>query len=357
MSGPTIFILAGGTGGHIMPGLAVAQVLRGWGWRVLWLGHPERMEGRLVPAQGFPLLPLRFGGLRGKGWLAALKLPFTLGSACWRALRLLREHRPAVVLGMGGYPAFPGGVMARLLRIPLVVHEQNAVAGTANRYLARLASRVLSGFPAALPQAVMVGNPVRAELAALPPPEERYAGRSGPLRLLVLGGSQGAARINELVPEALALLPADARPEVRHQAGERHADSLRARYEALGIPAETPAFIEDMAAALGQADLVICRAGAMTVAEVAAVGVAALFIPLPNAIDDHQTANARYLSECGGGWMLSQQSLDPDALARWLDERDRAELAGVAGHARQHASPDAAERIAQACMAAAGEAA
>uniref|UniRef100_UPI0033413D0F undecaprenyldiphospho-muramoylpentapeptide beta-N-acetylglucosaminyltransferase n=1 Tax=Castellaniella defragrans TaxID=75697 RepID=UPI0033413D0F len=346
----TILIMAGGTGGHIMPGLAVGAELRARGWRVLWLGNPERMEGRLVPAQGYDLLALRFGGVRGKGIGALLKLPFSLTAACVRAGRLLREHRPDVVLGMGGYVAFPGGLMARLLGIPLVVHEQNAVAGTANRWLARLAARVLTGFPGALPDALMVGNPVREALLRVVPAAQRYAAREGALRVLVLGGSLGAAPLNERVPEAIARLPASRRPLVRHQTGERHVEAVRARYETLGVAAETSAFIEDMAQALADADLVICRAGAMTVAEVAAVGVAALFIPLPHAIDDHQTANARYLSECGGGWMMPQNTLDAETLAAWLDARSRAELADVARHAREHASLDAAQRIADACV-------
>ncbi|WP_066458215.1 undecaprenyldiphospho-muramoylpentapeptide beta-N-acetylglucosaminyltransferase [Castellaniella caeni] len=350
MTQPVILIMAGGTGGHIMPGLAVAEVLRGQGWQVLWLGNPERMEGRLVPARGIELLPLRFGGVRGKGLSALLKLPFTLGAACLQVRRLLRARRPDVVLGMGGYAAVPGGLMARLSGIPMVIHEQNAVAGTANRLLARFARRALTGFPGTLPGALMVGNPVRAALTAVTPAAQRYAGRQGPLRLLVLGGSQGAASINDLVPEALARLPAEARIDVHHQAGERHADKVRAHYARLGLRAQVSAFIDDMAQALADADLVVCRAGAMTVAEVAAVGVAALFIPLPGAIDDHQTANARYLSECGGGWMMPQATLDAAGLAQWLAARTRAELAQVAAHAHEHSSLNAAQLIAEACV-------
>ncbi|WP_322999698.1 undecaprenyldiphospho-muramoylpentapeptide beta-N-acetylglucosaminyltransferase [Castellaniella sp.] len=350
MTQPVILIMAGGTGGHIMPGLAVAKALQSLGWQVLWLGNPDRMEGRLVPAQGIELLPLQFGGVRGKGPAALLKLPFTLASACLSVRRLLRRYRPDVVLGMGGYAAVPGGLMARLSGIPLVIHEQNAVAGTANRLLARLAARVLTGFPSALPDALMVGNPVRQDLLALAPTAQRYASRQGPLRLLVLGGSLGAARINELVPEALAQLPADRRPQVHHQAGERHADAVRQHYERLGLQAQVSAFIQDMGQALAEADLVICRAGAMTVAEVAAVGVAAVFIPLPHAIDDHQTANARYLSECGGGWLMPQAELDASRLADWLAARERPELAAVAAHAREHASLNATQLIAEACV-------
>lgn len=350
MTRRTILVMAGGTGGHIMPGLAVAEVLRDLGWRILWLGNPERMEGRLVPAHGIELLPLHFGGVRGKGVLTLLKLPCTLAAACAHVRALLKRQRPDVVLGMGGYVAFPGGVMARWLGIPLVVHEQNAVAGTANRWLARLAARVLEGFPGALPGAEMVGNPVRAALAGVPPPAQRYADRTGPLRLLVLGGSLGAGRLNELVPEALARLPEESRPQVLHQAGQHHAEAVRQTYDRLSVSSEVAAFIDDMALALSEADLVICRAGAMTVAEVAAVGVAALFIPLPHAIDDHQTANARYLSEDGAGWMMRQADLDAATLAAWLLARQRAELARVAGRAHEHARLDAARLIAEACI-------
>ncbi|CAM5204650.1 UDP-N-acetylglucosamine--N-acetylmuramyl-(pentapeptide) pyrophosphoryl-undecaprenol N-acetylglucosamine transferase OS=Castellaniella defragrans OX=75697 GN=murG PE=3 SV=1 [Castellaniella defragrans] len=211
--------MASGTGGHIMPGLAVAEVLRDRGWRLLWLGNPNRMEGRLVPGRGIELLPLHFGGVRGKGLVTLLQLPFTLLAACWRARGLLKRHHPDVVLGMGGYVAFPGGVMAQVLGIPLVVHEQNAVAGTANRWLARIANRVLAGFPGALPNALVVGNPVRAAFAAVAPAVQRYAARRGVLRLLVLGGSQGAARLNELVPQALAKLPEEVRPQVGRSGG------------------------------------------------------------------------------------------------------------------------------------------
>ncbi|MDN5843512.1 MAG: undecaprenyldiphospho-muramoylpentapeptide beta-N-acetylglucosaminyltransferase [Alcaligenaceae bacterium] len=350
MTAHTILIMAGGTGGHIMPGLAVAQVLKARGWHVLWLGNPERMEGRLVPQHGFQLLPLRFSGIRGKGIAALLRLPFTLVRACLQARKVLRAVRPDVVLGMGGYVAFPGGLMARFAHIPLVVHEQNAIAGTANRYLARLANDVLTGFPGALPDAVVVGNPVRESLLVLDPPAQRYAARSGVLRVLVLGGSLGASHLNEVIPEALAQMPEGLRPEVLHQTGAQHLEHVRACYAELGVTARLSAFIDDMGQALSEADLVICRAGAMTVAEVAAVGVAALFVPLPHAIDDHQTANARYLSECGGGRLVRQVDLNAQWLAEWLQARSRSELAEVACHARDHASLNAAQLIAETCV-------
>ncbi|WP_353149192.1 undecaprenyldiphospho-muramoylpentapeptide beta-N-acetylglucosaminyltransferase [Pollutimonas bauzanensis] len=345
----TLLIMAGGTGGHIMPGLAVAHEMKARGWRVLWLGHPERMEGKLVPPQGFELVPLRFAGVRGKGPLALLKLPYTLVRACLQARKALRQVRPDVVLGMGGYVAFPGGMMAALQRTPVVVHEQNAVAGTANRWLAKLATKVLVGFPGALPGAVMVGNPVRQALVQVAPAEQRYAGREGPLRLLVVGGSLGAAALNTVVPQALAQLPEHERPLVTHQAGEKHLAGLRNTYENAGVTAQCHAFIDDMAAALSHADIVICRAGAMTVAEVAAVGVAALFVPLPHAIDDHQTANARYLSDCHGGWLQKQSELTAEWLAQWLRGITRAELAEVARHAHEHACLNATRLIADAC--------
>lgn len=354
MNAHTLLIMAGGTGGHIMPGLAVAHEMRARGWKVFWLGHPDRMEGRLVPVQGYELVPLRFSGLRGKGMMALLKLPFTLFGACMQARSALRRIRPDVVLGMGGYVAFPGGLMARFGRLPLVVHEQNAVAGTANRWLARMATKVLTGFPGALPGAVVTGNPVRREFTRAATAAERYAARQGPLRLLVVGGSQGAAALNAVMPRALALLPADRRLQVVHQAGERHLDSLRAAYEQAGVHADCQAFIQDMAQAMADADIVVCRAGAMTVAEVAAVGVAALFVPLPNAIDDHQTANARYLSDCRGAYMRAQGELSVEWLAEWLDSLQRPQLAEMAAHAHEHASLQACEHIADACAQLAG---
>ena len=342
-------IMAGGTGGHIMPGLAVAKEMQSRGWEVVWLGHPDRMEGRLVPAQGLPLEPLNFSGLRGKGPLALLALPFRLVGACLQARKAFRRAQPAVVLGMGGYVAFPGGVMAFISGVPLVIHEQNAVAGTANRWLAKLAKKVLVGFPGALPGALMVGNPVRPELTRVDDVQTRYAQRQGPLRLLVIGGSLGAHVLNTVVPQALALMPAEQRPVVVHQAGEQHIDRVKQGYRDAGVEAECHAFIQDMAHALGHADILVCRAGAMTVAEVAAVGVAALFIPLPHAVDDHQTANARYLSACHGGWQQPQNEFTPQWLAAWLQARSREELADVARHAHEHASLNAAQVIADAC--------
>lgn len=333
-----------------MPGLAVAHEMKTRGWHIVWLGHPDRMEGQLVPKHGFELEALRFGGLRGKGLTALLKLPVTLTCACLQANSVFRRLRPDVVLGMGGYVAFPGGLVSALRRVPLVVHEQNAVAGTANRWLARLARKVMTGFPGALPGAVVVGNPVRIEISQLEPPAQRYAARQGPLRILVIGGSLGALVLNTIVPQALGLLDTASRPLVKHQSGEQHLLALQQAYDQAGVQAECIAFIDDMAQALSWADLVICRAGAMTVSEVAAAGVAALFVPLPHAIDDHQTANARYLTECQGAWLKKQTEFTPEWLAGWLRDHDRAALAKVAEHAHQHARPEATIDIADACV-------
>ncbi|WP_345252159.1 undecaprenyldiphospho-muramoylpentapeptide beta-N-acetylglucosaminyltransferase [Pigmentiphaga soli] len=345
-------VMAGGTGGHIMPGLAVAGALRARGWNVVWMGHPEGMEARLVPQHGIPLAPVRFSGVRGKGPATLLKLPFTLLRGAGQALKALRAYRPDVVLGMGGYVALPGGLMAALRGIPLVLHEQNSVAGMTNRVLARVASKVLTAFPNALP-GEQTGNPVRPEVAAVADPAQRFAGRSGPLRLLVVGGSLGAQALNEVVPQALALLPAERRPIVVHQAGEKHLEALRAAYAAAGVQGDCRAFIDDMAAAYADADLVICRAGAMTVAEICAAGAAALFVPFPHAVDDHQTTNARYLSDAGAGWLQQQSALDAGWLADWLARRSRDELAATAARARALAHPRATERIADICEAAA----
>lgn len=345
----TLLVMAGGTGGHIMPGLSVAHEMQRRGWHVVWLGHPERMEGKLVPAQGFELKALRFSGVRGKNLATLLKLPFTLLGAMRQANRVLAQVKPDVVLGMGGYVAFPGGLMSYLKHIPLIVHEQNAVAGTANRWLARLAKKSMTGFPGVLPGAVMVGNPVRDAFLEKTDVVQRYEQRTGPLRLLVVGGSLGASILNTVIPKALALLPQDQRPAVTHQSGEQHIAGLQAAYAEAGVEARCEAFIDDMAGVMRDADLVICRAGAMTVAEVAAIGVAALFIPLPHAIDDHQTVNAHYLSHCHGAWQQAQSTFTDQWLADWLRERSRIELADIAKHAHTHAMPEAARHIADAC--------
>lgn len=346
----SILIMAGGTGGHIMPGLAVAHYLRAQGWRVYWLGNPERMEGNLVLQQGFNLLPLDFSGVRGKGLGTLLRLPFRLLQACLQARKAIRSSQPDVVLGMGGYVAFPGGLMAKLARIPLVIHEQNAIGGTANRYLAKIARQTLVGFPGALPGALMVGNPVRAAFITQAEPTLRYTRRKGPLRLLIIGGSLGAAPLNQVVPQAVANMPLDQRPQVIHQTGEKHIAVVQQSYSDLGVKADSVSFISDMAQAMANADVIICRAGAMTVAEVAAVGVAALFIPLPHAIDDHQTANARYLSDCQAAWLQPQKELTAQWLTHWLQQLNRDQLLQMAVHAQEHAQLEATEKISNACI-------
>ncbi len=347
----TILIMAGGTGGHVFPGLAVADVMRARAWNVVWLGNPGGMEATLVPRHGIPMQWVRFGGLRGKGLKTKLMLPINLLRASWQSLRALRAVRPSVVLGMGGYVAFPGGMMAALTGRPLVVHEQNSVAGLTNKVLARVADRVLVAFPGALAGAQWSGNPVRGNVAALPGPQERYAARTGPLRLLVVGGSLGAQALNAVVPQALATLPADRRPTVVHQSGRLHLSALQAAYRDAGVDAQTVEFIDDMAAAYAQADLVVCRAGAMTVAEVAAAGVASLMVPFPHAVDDHQTTNARFLSERGAALLVPQSELTRERLAREIAGLDRPRLLAIAQRARELARPDAATQVADACEA------
>jgi UDP-N-acetylglucosamine--N-acetylmuramyl-(pentapeptide) pyrophosphoryl-undecaprenol N-acetylglucosamine transferase len=347
----TIMIMAGGTGGHVMPGLAVAQTMRARRWDVVWLGNPKGMEATLVPRHGIEMRWVRFGGLRGKGLLTKLLLPVNLLRAFWQSLRALRAVRPSVVLGLGGYIAFPGGMMAALLGIPLVVHEQNAVAGMTNRLLARVADRVLVAFPQALPGAQWCGNPVRAEIAALASPSQRFEGRRGPLRLLVVGGSLGASALNETVPQALALIEPAQRPLVTHQSGKAHAQALADAYRRAGVEATLVEFIEDMAAAYAQADLVVCRAGAMTVAELASAGVASILVPFPHAVDDHQTGNARYLSERGAAYLFAQSELTAERLAGLIRGLDRGGLLDMARKAREAARPDAADRVADVCEA------
>lgn len=349
MSQRTIMIMAGGTGGHVFPGLAVADRLRNEGWRVVWLGAPGGMEATLVPSRGYPMAWVRFSGLRGKGLLAKLLLPARLLVAFWQSARAILAHRPDVVLGMGGYISFPGGMMAAFLGRPLALHEQNSVAGLANRVLAGVADRVLAGFPGAMKKAEVVGNPVRPDIASLPVPSARFARREGPLRVLVIGGSLGAKALNDAVPAALALLPAAERPLVRHQSGRAHVEALAGNYRSAGVDADVVPFIDDMAAAYAEADVVICRAGALTVAELAAAGVASVLVPFPHAVDDHQTSNARFLSTAGAAWLLPQQELTAQRLAGLLRGLDRAGLLAAAEKARSLARPDATERVAAAC--------
>ena len=348
MANKTLMVMAGGTGGHVFPGLAVADLLRERGWKVVWMGNPSGMEARLVPSRGYEMAWVSFSGLRGKGLVRKLQLPFALFSACWQARREIRRVKPDVVLGMGGYISFPGGLMARLLGCPLVIHEQNSIAGLANRMLAKIATRVACGFPEALPGSAWVGNPVRSEIAQLPPPAERLAARTDPLRLLVLGGSLGAAAINEMVPRGLALLPHSERPQVVHQAGEKHLEQLQNNYQDAGVTASCVAFIDDMAGAYEWADLVLCRAGALTVAELAAAGIASILVPYPHAVDDHQSANARFLATAGGAFLLPQDEMTPESISL-VRNYTRGQMLQMAERARALAKPEAAAEVAALC--------
>ncbi|HET7764182.1 MAG TPA: undecaprenyldiphospho-muramoylpentapeptide beta-N-acetylglucosaminyltransferase [Burkholderiales bacterium] len=343
-------IAAGGTGGHVFPGLAVADFLRATGWRVVWLGSKAGMEAKLVTQRGYELAAVRFSGVRGKGPIALLLLPLNLMLAFGQSVFAILARRPDVVLGMGGYMSFPGGMMAALLGRPLVIHEQNSVAGLANRVLAAVADRSLCAFPGALKGAAHVGNPVRAEITAVPAPEVRYAARSGPLHVLVVGGSLGAKALNEVVPKALALLPAERRPIVTHQSGAQHLESLKAAYAIAGVQADTSAFIDDMAAAYADADLVVCRAGATTVAELATAGAPGILVPFPHAVDDHQTTNARFLSDAGAAVLLPQGQLSAERLAELISGLDRGRLLEMASRARSLGRPEAAAAVARACM-------
>jgi UDP-N-acetylglucosamine--N-acetylmuramyl-(pentapeptide) pyrophosphoryl-undecaprenol N-acetylglucosamine transferase len=357
------FIMAGGTGGHVFPALATARVLRRRGFDVVWLGTQRGIEARLVPAEGIPVEWLSVGGLRGKSAATLLAAPFRLLRAILQALDALRRHRPAVVLGAGGFASGPGGIAAWLLRRPLVVHEQNAIAGLTNRVLARLADRVLEGFPGSFGprvRAERVGNPVRPEIAAVAAPEQRYAGREGRARLLVFGGSQGSARLNAVVPAAIAELPGALRPDVLHQTGNAGLAETTAAYRNRGLDADVRAFVDDMAGAYGWADLAVCRSGALTIAELAAAGVPAILVPFPAAVDDHQTRNASYAVDAGAAVLMPEATLTPVSLAarlRELLEAGRPRLLAMAQAARRTAITDADERLADACIAVAGGAA
>lgn len=351
VSSRRVAMMAGGTGGHVFPALAVASALRDRGHEVTWIGTAKGLESRVVPDNGFALDYVKVSGLRGSGLARLLAAPLVLSRAMWQAAGILRRRRPDLVVGMGGFVTGPGGVVARILGLPLVIHEQNAVPGLTNRILARLASRVLCAFPGTFPgRAVVTGNPVRPEIASLPAPGDRFGQRDGlPLRILVTGGSLGAVALNELVPQAIARLAPEARPEVRHQAGRGKAEGARAAYGRAGVPADVSEFIDDVAEALGWADLVICRAGALTISELAAAGVGAVLVPYPYAVDDHQTANAGVLSRAGAAVVMQQQDLTPASLANWLTARDRPALLEMARQARACALPEATQRVAAIC--------
>ncbi len=362
MSERPILVMAGGTGGHVYPALAVARALKAHSQNIVWLGTQRGLEATVVPAAGIDIEWIDVRGLRRKGVIALLVAPLQLIWALLQALVIILRRRPAAVLGMGGFVSGPGGLAAWLTRRPLVIHEQNAAAGLTNRLLARLARVVLQAFPGSFNSNVVVetvGNPVREDIAAIPPPTDRYADREGPLRLLVLGGSQGALALNTTVPHALSKLPALDRPIVRHQCGDRTFAAAQSAYAEHGVDAELTPYIEDMASAYAWADLVVCRAGALTVAELCAAGLPALFVPYPAAVDDHQTANARPMADAGAAVIIDESMLSAEVLARqlseWLSSRDDLQL--KADKARGLARPKALLRITELCLEQAGVAA
>jgi UDP-N-acetylglucosamine--N-acetylmuramyl-(pentapeptide) pyrophosphoryl-undecaprenol N-acetylglucosamine transferase len=358
-------VMAGGTGGHVYPALAVAHEMQSRGWKVFWLGTRNGLEARVVPEAGFDMVWLSMSGLRGNGVLRLVMTPFMLLRAFFQSLRAILARRPDVVLGMGGYTAFPGGMMASLLGRPLVVHEQNSIAGLTNRVLVCLADCVLTAFPSAFTgardkpipcrkvEAQWVGNPVREDIAHLADAPHHYEGREGPLRLLVVGGSLGATALNTLLPEALALIPVEQRPEVVHQSGRKHQEILRRNYEAAGVSADTRDFIDDMATLYEWCDLAVCRAGAMTVAELACAWVPAVLVPFPFAVDDHQTTNARFLSDAGAAWLIQQRELTAARLAEILMGLNRETLLEMSCRAQSLAKPDSAKVVSDACVEAA----
>ncbi|MGH8800015.1 MAG: undecaprenyldiphospho-muramoylpentapeptide beta-N-acetylglucosaminyltransferase [Casimicrobiaceae bacterium] len=349
-------ITTGGSGGHAFPGLAVAARLLAAGWRVFWLGTQDGIEARLVRQHGIDYEPIQFAGVRGKGLKRLLLGPFALLSACWQSLRIIRRRAPDVVLGLGGFVSFPGALMAVACNRPLLIHDANAVAGLANRILAYGADRILLGFPGALGRKHVgkvewVGNPLRAEIIAVAPPEQRFAGRHGALSLLVVGGSLGATALNRRVPAALALIARDLRPHVVHQAGERHIDELRRAYQEAGVEAVCLPFIDDIARQYADADLVLCRGGALTVSELAAVGIGSVIVPLPGAFANEQTHNAQFLVDAGGAVALLQSAMTPQSLAGLLRAFTRGRLLAMAIAARRVGRTDASERVAEACIA------
>jgi UDP-N-acetylglucosamine--N-acetylmuramyl-(pentapeptide) pyrophosphoryl-undecaprenol N-acetylglucosamine transferase len=362
MSGARILIMAGGTGGHVFPALAVAHYLREQGHQVSWLGTRRGMEAELVPANGFEIDYISIAGLRGNGLLGWLAAPLRISLAIVQALGVMRQRRPQAVLGMGGFVTGPGGVAAKLSSRSLLIHEQNAIAGLTNRLLSRIADRVLEAFPETFSgdKVTHTGNPVRNDIASLEAPEERFASHQGPLRLLVVGGSLGALALNEMIPDALALLPEEIRPVVRHQSGVRHLEVTRTAYEKAGVVGEVMPFIDDMAAQYGWSDLVICRAGALTVSELALVGVPAILVPYPHAVDDHQSANGSYLVAEGAAQLVQQRDLSAGSLAEMVGrfcrdvEAGRKELVVMAQNARRLARPGATAEVAAACLAQAG---
>lgn len=362
MSGARILIMAAGTGGHVFPALAVAHYLTERGHEVSWLGTQRGMEAELVPANGFEIDTISIAGLRGNGLSGWLVAPLRISRAIIQTLGVVRRRQPDAVLGMGGFVTGPGGVAAKLSGRPLLIHEQNAIAGLTNRLLSRIANRVLEAFPNTFSGTNVshTGNPVRSDIAALAAPAVRFAGREGRLRLLVVGGSLGALALNEMIPQALAAILEEQRPEVHHQCGKRHYDVTIAAYEKAGVKGEVMSFIDDMAAQYAWADLVICRAGALTVSELALAGVASILVPYPYAVDDHQTANGGFLVEQGAAQLVQQRELSAESLAEMLNGfcgdrvAGRKQLLAMAENARRLATPEATAEVAAACLALAG---
>ncbi len=358
----TILVMAGGTGGHVFPALAVADCLRDRGWKVVWLGTKKGMEATLVPQRGYEMEWLSFSGVRGNGLVRWLALPAQILIAFAQSASVIYRLKPDVVLGMGGYTAFPGGMMAVMLAKPLVIHEQNSIAGLTNRVLACVADKVLVAFPGAFsgkkdkplmcgkPNTIWCGNPVRQEIAAVKEPAKRYEGRNGKLRILVVGGSLGATALNEIVPKALALMDESIRPVVVHQAGAKHLDTLQMNYAAAGVKAELKAFIDDMAEQYTGCDLVICRSGALTVSELAMAGVPSVLVPYPHAVDDHQTQNALFLSEKGAAVLMPQAEMNAESLKRILMELTRTKLQEMAEAAKKLSKPEATKQVADICV-------
>jgi UDP-N-acetylglucosamine--N-acetylmuramyl-(pentapeptide) pyrophosphoryl-undecaprenol N-acetylglucosamine transferase len=347
----TLMVMAGGTGGHVYPAMAVADYLQNLGWKIVWLCTEGGMENRLIENKGYEKAMITMRGVRGKGLLGWLLLPVKLAKAFAQSISAISQYQPNVVLGMGGYSAFPGGLMATLLGKPLVIHEQNSVAGLANKVLAKFATRVLAAFPAVYGnKAQLVGNPVRFDITQVSAPENRLNEHLGALRLLVVGGSLGAQALNDVIPKALAEIAVENRPQVVHQAGEKHIATLQANYQVAGVVADTKAFINNMAEMYAWADVVICRAGALTVAELSAVGVASVLVPFPHAVDDHQTSNARYLSEAGAAILLPQTEFTVQKLVELIKDLSREKCIDMAIRGRALGKPEATANVAKVCM-------
>ena len=347
----TLMVMAGGTGGHVYPAMAVADYLKEHGWNIVWLCTEGGMENRLIEGKDYKKAMMTMQGVRGKGLMGWILLPFKLATALKQSFNAIRKHKPTVVLGMGGFAAFPGGLMAKILGKPLVIHEQNSIAGLTNKTLSIIATRVLAAFPSAFgAKAMLVGNPVRADITQLTSPQARYAQHTGKLKLLVVGGSLGAQALNEVLPKALATLPIESRPEVIHQAGEQHIAALQANYHAASVAADTKAFINNMAEMYAWADVVICRAGALTVAELACVGVASVLVPFPHAVDDHQTYNAKYLSDAGAALLIQQTEFNVAKASEILRNLTREICGEMAIKSKQLAKPNATEAVAKICM-------